>query len=203
MTARFGRNKRRAAREAVARAEAATAAAKKETEFTREWWGKRFREEEAAKGKAQHLLAEICERIVMAFGAESALLPVPPELRMGTRYGTPIRWPVRNVGHDLDGFALADPRHTLYAIQERNYVPLQQLVLKVTESPAYARQLGALIRFVGVHDYLDGGGGTVTERAYFASADCLRKLGLESDFRYFAEEIAHQLLTYQGPERRK
>jgi hypothetical protein len=200
MTARFGRNKRRAAREAVAKAEAAAAAAKAETASTRDYWQKLLYQEQRARHDAQALLGDICERIIRAVGSESALLPIPVQLKIGHRFGTQIRWPLRNEGYDVDGYALAEPRMAKFSVIEENYVALHKLVMDVTE-PEGRRYVGKLIRFVDEHS--DKGARGFTERAYFASDDALRKLGPEMDFRYFAEEIAHQLLTFQRPEQRK
>lgn len=188
MAARFGRNKKRAAREAVARAEA-------HADWTREYYGKRVREADDARRSAEQLLGEICERIVRACGEESALLPIPVQLKMGHRYGTPIRWPLRNQGRDLDGFLLAEPRETFFAVQEHTYEYLFQLVVKVERHP---ERFGTLIRFVNEHEKHGVGG--FSERAYFASQRALRELGPELDFRYFAEEITHRLLTVQRRE---
>lgn len=190
MAARFGRRKRRAARAAVAAAQAHAA-------WTSEYYGKRVREADSARMRAEALLAEICERIVRACGSESALLPIPVQLKMGERYGTPIRWPLRNQGRDIDGFILAEPRETFFAVQEHNYAYLLQLVMKVESDPVHFR---ALIRFVNEHEKHGVGG--FTERRYMASREALRELGPELDFRYFAEEVTHRLLTLQSPEQR-
>ncbi len=76
MTQRFGRNKRRAAREAVARAEAAAVAALATAR----------QQVDAANMRANRMkdqLDEICDRLIDALGPQTAFLPIDRAPTMG------------------------------------------------------------------------------------------------------------------------
>lgn len=185
MTARFGRNKRRAAREAVAEAEARAA-------HSEQFWSQRCREEERERHEAQAMLAEVVERIIRAVGPQSALIPakLQPAVRLDTFHlGRPIRWPVRNDAPDIDGFPSLDYRNGYSLITSQHYVDLLRLVAVVEAEP---RSFNFLIRFV------DEPKGVAHPRHYMISRQTLERIGWRwDDVRYFVEDIVHQLFTLQ------
>lgn len=188
MTARFGRNKRRAARAAVEHAEARAV-------FAEQFWGKLHREERYERQRAQDILAEVVERIIRAVGPQSALIPakLQPLVRLDTfNLGTPIRWRVRNSAPDIDGFPSLDYRNGYSSIGSQYYVDLLKLVAVVEADPP---SFATLIRFVV--EPLSGLPG-FHRRQFMISREALERIGWrQDDVRYFVEDVVHKLLTLQ------
>lgn len=189
MTARFGRNKRRAAREAVAQAEARAAHAE-------QYYRKLYEGERRERHDAQAMLAEVVERIIRAVGPQSALIPtkLQPLVRVETfNLGTPIRWQIRSDAPDVNGFPSVDYRNGYSLIYSERYVDVMRLVAVVENDPSSFR---TLIRFVSEPS------GGIGPRYYMISRQALERVGWRwDDLRFFVEDIVHQLATMRDRSR--
>lgn len=178
MTARFGRNKRRAARAAISEAQASERAAIA--------LAGRYRD------RCQHaesLLGEVWERIMRAVGSNSALLPAglqppPRSNRESWARFQPIQ-------RDLDGFiAMTAEVPRLDTMVDRDVISLLRLVTIVEKEPARFR---TLIRFF---DNDEAPHPPFSGRAIWISDDALMRVGLMgSDIHQMATDIARRLIS--------
>lgn len=91
MTQRFGRNKRRAAREAVEKAQAEVAMAERVVVEI----GARRRDAEALANHYRSQIDQVCENLIRAFGRNTAFLPIDRSQEVSFAPGHYIhRWPV-------------------------------------------------------------------------------------------------------------
>lgn len=183
MTARFGRNKRRAAREAIAAAQrqAANAEALIETRDAQ------LMAERAKTREAEYLLGEIRERLLRALGSKTAMLPL--KLLPKTTSGRPGWARKEPLPVDLDGFiaqsALPDP----FSVSTRDdVIDLMRLVAWAERDP---REFRKLIRFGDDEAPV----GKYSTRAIWVSEHTLRDVGLlGSDRLYFVNQLVGELL---------
>lgn len=179
MTQRFGRNKRRAARLAVETAEANREQALRQAAASRE-----------ADSRSRRLLAEIAERITMALGDDSALLPIEMT-RLSRLPPHHTRHPIRR---DVDRFPIGGADFSMMTTTSlvETSAMLFRLVTHVEFDPI---RFAKLIRFR--NESYEAGFST---RAMMISEDTLRTIGLRgSDIDYLAREIAQQL-AYLPPK---
>lgn len=192
MAARFGRNKRRAAREAIA---AAQKALEIET-LSKNTWKAMLRQTIQERDLAQRRLAEIGNRIMVATSTGSGLLPLA---MLETQRWQPyeVKWPIHgSMGDfarvtDAGDFPLGSE-----IVTDQEYVFLQHLVLFVEK---YRDQFKAIVRF---NNQSDGHyGSTGVNVAYAVTKETLRRIGFHNDWREFAAHIAVELANYASTGR--
>lgn len=186
MTARFGRNKRRAAREAVAAAQAEAEAVRALYLDTR----RRLGETESAYARQRELIDEITDRMVRALGPHTALLPMELKQVIHTQGPmNPYEWrPVP----DVDGIraAFRDTPISIQAVSlEETRVRMLYLFAAVQER---RYDMMRLVSFENVNEHKG-----VSERYYATSWDAVHRLGWRRDH---VEYIAKQILTLQPRE---
>ncbi|SFV31432.1 hypothetical protein SAMN05216456_1339 [Devosia crocina] len=192
MTARFGRNKRRAAREAVAQANAeleeAKAAAERASALADHLYQRAY--------NAERLLGEVKERLIRAVGAESALLPLDLQpKRKRPREAWARRHPIKR---DLDGFmAMSAVPGPLSLDMAGDVVDLFRLVTIIERHPY---DFSKLVRFQDSgEDHRRG----FSRRATWISAHALRDIGIMgSDYLSLVETIARDLIEHPPQEHR-
>lgn len=177
MSSRFGRRKRRAAREAVERAEALMVNAHKIAAAA---------ENETAQ--AERYLGEICLNLERILGPKTSMLPI--ELADVTAYKRP---PYEvSILNKTSMSPMRGPTSFFSMHDTIQVAHLHALVMRVEEHPIDNR---TLIRFVNENpDY-----GDWNARHYMCTAEQLDRHGFdESAVRYFVEHIVRELLTMQG-----
>ena len=188
MTQRFGRNKRRAAIDAVAQAQrerddalnASVAANGIAVEMQRKAW------------HAHGLMTDIAERIIMVLGDDSAILPI--ELTRVRRDMGPhaTRHPVRLGLDAIPRLGAMDHSAVSMMSIEQTSVVLHRLVTHVENDP---REFRTLIRFIAEQSQPDG---KFSPRYYMISDMALKGLGFGRDVSYLAEEIARGLVNIEA-----
>lgn len=184
MTARFGRNKRRAARAAIAALEHEVFLFDTALEVLRE----KLTEEQNRRRESEGLLGEISERLRRAVGVKTGLLPI--EL-LPKPHGQRDPWARKEpVPRDLDGYIALSAEPGPISLDIRNDVEtLLRLVIVVERHPDQFRRI---IRFF---DSDDGPHPKFSTRAMWVSEDMLRTVGIMgTDLHRLSHDIARRLV---------
>lgn len=189
MAARFGRNKRRAAREALQAAQAREGIALRAAEMANGLAAWHLEQ----RDKAETLLGEVRDRLLRACGSETALLPLDLQPKRKTaREPWAYKHPIRV---DLDGFFASSATAIPFQLDSRpDHVDLMRLVATVEDHPSDFR---TLIRFEDTTEAPRG----FSTRATWVSKDALCRVGLMgSDRVRLVEDIVRGLIEL--PRRR-
>ena len=179
MTQRFGRNKRRAARQAVETAQTTAAEAVE-----------RSRKDREIASRADRLMRDMAERIIAAVGPDSALLPLGVQREHRQREGL-VRYPVRR---DIDNFMVFDPKAEVSMLDvTRSSIELYELAALVERRPS---DFSTLIRFVNLAEGKGGQRG-FSPRYCMVSDETLQTIGMRRDVEWLAREIAEQLMSLE------
>lgn len=181
MTARFGRNKKRAALKAVADAQAERDRAKESARYAH-----------AEMSHSRRVVESMIERIIMAVGDDSALLPLGFE-RLRNLPVTATKHPIRR---RIDPLYTPGPNLPLGMLSFDDVaVELSRLVMVVEDRP---HDFAKLIRFRNENERV-GGPRVFTERAIMVSEKTLIEIGLrEDDLFYLVNDLVQQLARIEG-----
>lgn len=190
MGSRYGRNKRRAAREAIAALEVEVATARDRAE-------RAIDDAHAANMECRrfgYMLDCMVDRLIQSFGPESALLPIE---YASQKDGADIRrWPVK-----LKAAPVALNASIAYADTTVTSVNLLDVIAEIVQSPDYYPKFGALIRF-RVRDR--NGRGEFGEAAYFVSRESFQAHGVSREELLHLIDVAMpRLLETLNGERRR
>jgi hypothetical protein len=171
MTARFGRNKRRAAREKIAELDALV-------KWSQEEGRKAIREARQERDRFGYMLDTMVDRLIKAFGEQSAFLPVYRSSATGE--ADIRRWPVKRKEEPA-----AMNASISYAQATVMNVNLLNLIAEIEESPATYAEFGAMIRFRDKNKTGDFSGGGL-----FISRESFQRHGVsEEELNYFIDSF--------------